>query len=90
MRGRANKADILVRLSYRPPNQDEETDKAFCEQLAEVAWLPVLVHVVDFNFSDICQKYKTVWNKQPKRFLECIEDNFLMQLIREATGEMPH
>ena len=29
-------ADILVRLCYRLPNQDEETDEVFYEQLAEV------------------------------------------------------
>lgn len=29
MRRTATKADILVGVCYRPPNQDEETDKAF-------------------------------------------------------------
>ena len=33
--GRADKADIVVGICYRPPNQDEETDELFCEQLAE-------------------------------------------------------
>jgi len=36
-RGRANKADILLRVCYRPPNQDEEVDEAFYKQLAEVS-----------------------------------------------------
>jgi len=35
IRGRADKADILVGVCYRPPNQDEETDEVFYEQLAE-------------------------------------------------------
>ena len=34
IRGRADKADILVGICYRPPNQDEETDELFYEQLA--------------------------------------------------------
>ena len=37
IRGRADKADILVGVCYRPPNQDEETDELFYEQLTEAA-----------------------------------------------------
>ena len=36
IRGRADKAGILVSV-YRLPNQDEETDEVFYEQLAEAA-----------------------------------------------------
>lgn len=36
-------ADILMRICYRLPNQHEETDENFYEQLAEVAKLPVLI-----------------------------------------------
>ena len=37
IQGRADKADILVGICYRPPNQDEETDEVFYKQLAEAA-----------------------------------------------------
>ena len=37
IRGRADKADILLGVCYRPSNLDEETDELFYEQLAEVA-----------------------------------------------------
>ena len=37
IRGRADKADILVGICYRLPNQDEETDELFYEQLVEAA-----------------------------------------------------
>ena len=57
IRGRANKADILVGICYRPPNQDEETDEVFYEQLAEAARLLALVLMGDFNFPDICWEY---------------------------------
>ena len=79
--GKACRGDILVGVCYRPPNQDEEMDEAFCEQLAEVVRLPALVLVGDFNFPDTCWKYNTVQRKQPKRFLECMEDSFLTQLV---------
>ena len=53
IRGRVNKSDILVGICYRLTNQDEETDEAFYEQLAEVVQLPALVFMGDFNFPDI-------------------------------------
>ena len=37
IRGRADKADILVGICYRPSNQDEETDELFYEQLVKAA-----------------------------------------------------
>jgi len=37
IRRKACRGDILVGVCYRPPNQDEEMDEAFCEQLAKVA-----------------------------------------------------
>jgi len=36
MRGKANKADILLGVCYRPPNRDEEADEVFYKWLAEV------------------------------------------------------
>ena len=33
IRGKANKADIMVRVCYRPPNQDEEADEIFYKQI---------------------------------------------------------
>ena len=83
--GRAEKADILVGICYRPLNQDEETDEVFYEQLAEAEQSPALVLMGDFNFPDICWEYNLAQKKQSRRFLECMEDNFLMQMIREPT-----
>ena len=36
-RGKANKADIVVGVCYRPPNQDEEADEIFYEQPEKVS-----------------------------------------------------
>ena len=89
MRGKANKADILLGVCYRPPNQDEEVDEVFYKQLAEISKLVALVLVGDFNLLDVCWKYNTAEKKQSRRFLECVEDNFLTQLVSEPTGEVP-
>jgi len=55
-RGKANKADILLGVSYRPPNQDEEADEVFYQSLAEVSQSLALVLMGDFNLPDICWK----------------------------------
>lgn len=56
-------------------------DKTFYEQLEEVTRLPALVLMGDFSFPDICWKYNTAQRKQSRRFLEYVEDSFLMQLV---------
>ena len=63
IRGKANKASILVGVCYRPPNQDEETDEEFYRQLAEAAKSSALVLVGDFNFPDISWKHNTAQEK---------------------------
>ena len=72
-------------VCYRPPNQNEETDDLFYEQLVEAAQSPALVLMGDFNFPDICWEYSLAQKKQSRRFMECMENNFLMHLIRENT-----
>ena len=75
---------------YRLPNKDEETEEVFYKQLAEVVQLPVLVLMGDFNFPGVYWEYNTVQKKQSRRFLECMEDNFLLQLVRQPTrGDVP-
>ncbi|KAK4823930.1 hypothetical protein QYF61_008316 [Mycteria americana] len=86
-RGKANKADIMVGVCYRPPKQGEEAGEIFYKQLGEVSQSLVLVLVGDFNLPDVCWKYNTAERKQSRRFLECVADNFLTQLVREPTRE---
>ena len=85
MRGKANKADILVAVCYRQPNQDEEVDEVFYKRLAEVSQPLALVVMGDFNSPDICWKYNTTERKETGRFLNCVEENFLTQLVNEPT-----
>jgi len=37
----------------------------------------------DLNHPDICWRDNTAWNKELKMFLECIDDNFLFQVVQE-------
>ena len=85
IKAKANKTDIIVGVCYRPPNQDEEVDKTLYRQLGEVSRSLPLVLVGDFNFPDICWIYNTADREQSQRFLECVGDNFLTQLVKEPT-----
>ncbi|KAK4811010.1 hypothetical protein QYF61_015714 [Mycteria americana] len=88
IRGKANKADTVVGVCYRPANQDEETDELlFYKQLGEASRSLALVLVGDFNLPDVCWKYNSEERKQSRRFLECVADNFLTQLVSEPTRE---
>jgi len=86
VRGKASKADILLGVCYKPPNQGEEADEVFCKRLAEVSQSLALVLVGDFNLLDICWKYNTAERKQARKFLECVEENFLTQLVSEPSS----
>ncbi|RMC09661.1 hypothetical protein DUI87_13447 [Hirundo rustica rustica] len=85
IRGKANKADILVGVCYRPPNQEEEVDNLFYKQLVDVSRSPALVLVGDSNLPDICWELNTAEKRWSRRFLECMEDNVLSQLVSEPT-----
>ena len=39
----------------------------------------------DFNFPDICRIYNTADREQSQRFLECVGDNILTQVVKEPT-----
>ena len=56
IRERANKADVMVGVYYRPPSQDEEADEIFYKQLGEVSQSLPLVLMGDFNLPDVCWK----------------------------------
>ncbi|TRZ14264.1 hypothetical protein HGM15179_012846 [Zosterops borbonicus] len=85
IKGKANKADIPPGVCCHPPNQEEEVDNLFYTQLENVSGLSPLVLVSDFNLPDICWELNTVEKRQSRKFLECVEDNFLLQLVGEPT-----
>lgn len=82
--GKANKACVMVGVSSRPPNQAKEADHIFYKQVGESL---ALVLAGSFNLTNACWKYYKVERKQCRRFLECVEDKFLTQLVREPAGD---
>ncbi|TRZ16353.1 hypothetical protein HGM15179_010754 [Zosterops borbonicus] len=81
IKGKANKADIVLGVCYHPPNQEEEVDNLFYKQLETVSGPSALVLVGDFNLPDICWELNTAEKRQSRKFLECMDDNVLSQLV---------
>ena len=86
IKGQAGMGDTVVGVYYRPPDQEEEVDEAFHEQLEVASRSQALVHVGDFNYPDICWISNMARHMQSRRFLQCVEDNFLMQVVEELTN----
>jgi len=59
--------------------------EAFFLQLQEASRSQALVLLGDFNYPDICWKSNMASCRQSSRFLQCIEDNFLSQVISTPT-----
>jgi len=85
MKGKANKAAVVVGAYYRPPGQDSNTSELFCAELRDVSRSGALVLRSDFNFTDIDWEYRTADRNRSRKFPQHIEDNFLVQVLRELT-----
>ena len=78
---RGNKGNLVVGVYYRPPVRGEPIDKAFLLQLRGASRSQALVLLGDFSHPDTCWKSSTASCRQSRRLLECLEDNFLRQVI---------
>jgi len=88
IKGQPHKGDITVAVCYRPPDQEEEVDEAFYRQLKVASQSQALVLMGDFNHPDISWEDHTARHMQSRRFLQSIDDNFLMQTVEEPKGEV--
>jgi len=85
IRIRGNKGNLVVGVYSRPPDQGEPIDEAVFLQLQEASCSQSIVLLRDFNHPDICWKSGTESGGQSRRLLECIEEDFLSQLIDSPT-----
>ncbi|KAM9608247.1 uncharacterized protein ACIBXB_000772 [Morphnus guianensis] len=72
-----------MRVCYRPPDQEDQTDEAPYRQLGAASHSQALVIMGKFNHPNICWRDNTAGHKQSRRLLECIDDNFLLEVIEE-------
>ncbi|PKU37237.1 rna-directed dna polymerase from mobile element jockey-like [Limosa lapponica baueri] len=66
-------------VERRSPDQDGEVNEAFYSQLKVASQSQALVLMGDFNHPGICWEGYTARHLQSRRFLQCIDDNFLTQ-----------
>ncbi|GAB0208559.1 hypothetical protein GRJ2_003321600 [Grus japonensis] len=81
----AGAGDIIAGVCYRPPDQGDRADEALYRQIGAASRSQALVLMGDFNHPDICWRDNAAERKQSRKFLECVDDNFLLQVIEEPT-----
>jgi len=85
IKGRAGTDDIVVGLSCRPPDQEDQVHEALFRQIGAALRSQALVLTGDFSHTGICWKDNKAGHKMSGRFLECINDNFILQVTEEPT-----
>lgn len=83
IKGRAGTTDILG-VCYRLPDQEDNVDGALYRQIRASSHSEALVLMGDFSYP-ICWRGNTAGQEQSRRFLECTDDNFLLQRIEQPT-----
>ncbi|PKU30860.1 dtw domain-containing protein 2 [Limosa lapponica baueri] len=83
IKGRAGTGDITVEVCYRLPDQDDWVDEALYRKIGAASCSQTLLLMGDFNHPNICWRDNTAGHKQSKKFLECVDDNFLLQVVEE-------
>jgi len=86
IKGRAGTGDIIVGVCYRSLNQEDPADETLYRQIGSASCSQALVLVGHFSQPGICQRDNTAGHKQSRRFLECIDDSFLLQVIEGPKG----
>ncbi|PKU45481.1 glycerol kinase [Limosa lapponica baueri] len=66
-------------------DQEDQVDETLCRQIGAASHSQALVLMGDFNHPDICWRDNTAGHKQSRRFLECINEHFFLQVVEEPT-----
>ncbi|KAK4817029.1 hypothetical protein QYF61_026035 [Mycteria americana] len=82
---RAGTGDIIVGVCHSPLDQENRADEALYRHIGAASRSEALVLMGDFNHPGICWRDNTAGHNQFGRFLECVDDNFLLQVTEEPT-----
>lgn len=72
-----------MRVCYRPPNQENGVDETLCRQMGACTLL--IPAPCETDLLNDYQRDNTAGQKRFQRFLKCVTDNFLTQVIEEST-----
>ncbi|GAB0177254.1 hypothetical protein GRJ2_000190600 [Grus japonensis] len=75
--------DIITGVCCRPPQQGDRADEALYRQIGTASRSQALALMGDFNHPGICWRDNAAEHKQSRKFLECVDDNFLLQVTEE-------
>lgn len=84
-RHQRNKGNCMTAACCRPPYQEEEVEEEFFLQLQEESYLQALILIGAFSHPGISWKSGTANCKQPRKLLECDEDNFLVEVTESLS-----
>lgn len=70
-------------VHYGPADQEEQVDEAFYGQLEMALQPQALVALGDLNHTDACWRDNMAQHRQPRKFLQVAEDNFVIQVVEE-------
>lgn len=78
---------LLICNVYRSPNSDQENDNRLCELISLVTSSDSSAVLIcgDFNFKDIDWDTQTGSMASSRKFIECVQENFLTQHVAETT-----
>ena len=79
------KGNLMLGICYWPSSQDDRANETLLQLLKEVSDQQTLVLMGDFNYPDICWEKNTRVHNSSVRFLQFIEDCFLLRMLDMPT-----
>lgn len=83
MRGKGGIGDLIGGVCCTPPHQAERADEALYRQTEAALHSQALDLMGDFNHPEICWRDKTAGHEQLRKFLECVDESFLLQVTED-------
>lgn len=80
---RTRQSDFMVDVCYMPSDQEELVGQAFCRPVGAASCSQALLIMGNFKHPIICWRDNIAEHKPSRRFLESMNDNFLLQMIEE-------
>lgn len=78
-----SRAFLTTGIHYRPPHLGEHANNAFLFQIQEASCFQALILMEDFL--DFCWESSSAGSEQPRKLLELVESNFLVQVSAKPT-----
>lgn len=85
LRGVVFEGSLTVDICHWPPNQDDRVSEAIFRSLKQTSGQQNLVLMGEFNYPDICWKNHPAVDVSSSKFLKCVGNCFLIQMLDVIT-----